>query len=44
MTDRELNLLAAGVATGAYLVLIIWTLIAFWDDLWPTRIPVRSKD
>ena len=42
MSTHDLNLLVIGWATGAYVVLVIWSVIAFWDDL-RTLIPARKK-
>jgi hypothetical protein len=47
MSAHDLNLLALGAAAGAYVVLLVWMLIAFRDDLRPVRparIPVQSDD
>lgn len=44
MSTHDLNLLAAGAAVGAYAVLIVWMVIAFWDDLRPVRQPAETED
>jgi hypothetical protein len=44
VSTHDLNLLAAGAATGAYVVLLVWMVIAFWDDLRPVRTPAQTED
>ncbi|WP_399559047.1 hypothetical protein OIA45_49095 (plasmid) [Streptomyces chartreusis] len=46
MRTHDLNLIALGAATGAYVVLLVWMVIAFWDDIRPrrVRVSVQPKD
>lgn len=46
MNSHDLNLIAMGAAVGAYVVLLVWVVIAFWDDIRPrrARVPVQPKD
>jgi hypothetical protein len=46
MSAHDLNLIAMGAAGGAYFVLVVWAVIAFWDDLRPqrARVPVQPND
>ena len=47
MDSHDLNLLGIGAAAGAYIVLLVWMLIAFREDLRPVRparIPVQPED
>lgn len=46
MSAHDLNLIALGAATGAYAVLFVCMVLAFWDDIRPRRtpVPVQPKD